>query len=84
MSVLKNVYLIFIPVSGRELLKHTKFLSDESIKLYFLTSMRGLLESVFGWGVAASRTKHEIKGLELSAVPDPLHLPLHVQAGEMG
>ena len=44
-----------------------EFLSDENIKVYFSHVKEVTLGKCLGWGLVASRTKHLIKGLKLSA-----------------
>ena len=61
--IIRNIYLVFVPISGTELLNPWHFLKDESIKLPFVMLMRGLLDSTWRCRLVAR------KGLELSVSP---------------
>ena len=62
-------YIVFIPVSGTELLKPLEFLVMKTTKVSLVVLMRWLLDSTKGWGLIASGANHVIRGMELLGQP---------------
>ena len=71
MSFIINVYLVFYPVPGADILKLLKFPLMRATKVSFVMLTRLQLESTYRWGLVARTSNLVIGELELSvACPD--------------